>query len=506
MAVKDRADVPDDDRWDLTGLYSDEMAWETEFAALETHCTPQLCLKGTLGDYSDNLAECLRQQDELNRILEQLSTYAARRSDEDTANTHCMGLLDRIRKEYVQISATLSWIRPEILAIQEDTLNHFISTPVMEPHRRTMELLLRDKPYSLSDKEERLLALAGEPLESSGRTFGVLNNADLRFPDVSDESGQAVELTHGNYSVFLESNKREVRKQAFNAMFSTYDSLKNTLCSTLSGSVNKHVFYAQARGHESAIKASLHRDNVDISVYDSLIDAVHNALPIFHRYLSLRKRQLKLETLDMYDLYVPIVPDFSINVSFDEAFEWIVEAVAPLGTAYQDVLKRALDERWIDRFENRGKRSGAYSGGCYGSNPFILMNYQNSINSAFTLAHELGHSMHSYLSNLNQAHNQSQYTIFVAEVASTLNECLLFEYLMEKTDDPQFKAYLLNQKCEGFKGTVFRQTMFAEFEKTIYEMAEHGVPLTADSLCDAYVGLNDLYYGKDVVPDPLIRM
>ncbi len=506
MDIRERKDIPEEFKWDLNGLFPSEEEWEAAFASVDSLIDPQLTLKGKLAESPDNLAECIRTEDELSRKLDKVYTYAHLKADEDTANTKYMAMQDRVKKKYIDLSAKLAWIKPEILAMDEDKLNAFRDADVMEPYRRALDLIIRDKPHTLNQSEERLLVMAAEPLDTASRTFGLLNNADLKFPKISDADGNEVELTHGNYIRFLESKKREVRKGAFTVMYETYSGLKNTLSSTLSGNINKQIFYSRARNHESALKASLHADNVSQDVYDSLIEAVHRGFPMFFDYVALRKKCLGLDTLDMYDQYVPIVPDFDMEVPYEQACEWVRESVKPLGDEYCEAYAKAFNERWIDVYENRGKRSGAYSSGCYDSNPYILMNYQGNLNSVFTLAHEMGHSLHSYFSAKCQPHIYSQYRIFVAEVASTVNEALLSDYLMKNSDSDQLKAFLLNEKCDSFKGTVYRQTMFAEFEKIIHEKAEQSIPLTPDELCQTYYELNKQYYGPDVDADKLIKL
>jgi oligoendopeptidase F len=364
-----------------------------------------------------------------------------------------------------------------------------------------MVKLLRRKPHTLTDREETLLSSAGEVFAAPRQAFSFLTDADMRFPEVTDSAGQKRELSQGRYILFMIDRDRRVRRDAFGAMWKTYGSFKNTLASTLSSHVKLQNLLGRTHNFPSALAAALHDDNIPIALYETLISTVHEALPYFYRYLELRRRQLALSDLDMYDMYVPIVPEYEMKVSFEQARDWVVAACQPLGERYVDVLKTAFTDRWIDIYENRGKRSGAYSGGCYDSLPYILLNYQGTLDHVFTLAHELGHSMHTYLANQTQSPRFAEYPIFIAEIASTLNEMLLLKYLLGKADDPKFRAYLLNQLCDTFKGTVYRQTMFAEFEKLLHEQEAAGKPLTPDSIGEVYYDLNARYYGPAVDAD-----
>ncbi|MCJ8329347.1 MAG: oligoendopeptidase F [Lentisphaeria bacterium] len=504
--IKERSEIDDKDKWDLSDLFQNDADWEIAFSGIDEFLAPLQKLKGTLGNSAEILADCIKLDDQLDRELGRIHTYAHLKSDENTADAHYMGMQDRIRSLYSQASAELSWIRPEILSIDESILTGFLETDILLEYKRAIELILRNKAHTLSPPEENLLSLVSEPLSVSSKTFSLLNNADLEFPIVKNDQGEQQRLTHGNYVLFLESKNRDTRQMAFNTMYDTYGKLKNTLAATLDGNVKKNIFYAKARKHESALKASLFADNVEQSVYDGLISAVGNHLDSFYKYVDLRKRCIAVDDLDMYDIYVPIVPEFDLHVPYEQACDWVRESVKPLGEHYLAIIDKAFSDNWIDVYENKGKRSGAYSSGSYDSNPYVLMNYQPNLNSVFTLAHELGHSLHSYLSVQNQAHIYSQYKIFVAEVASTTNEGLLFDYLMKTTDDPKLKAYLLNHKCDEIKGTIFRQTMFAEFEKLIHEKAENGVALTPDELCESYYELNAKYYGPELCADKKIAL
>ena len=442
---------------------------------------PLLALKGRLGESAATLKGALHAQDELERVLERLHTYAHLKNDEDLANQRYQGMFDRATSLYHDTSAELAWITPEIMAIPDERMRGFLADPELAYYRFALEVMLRFKPHTLSDSEERLMALAGEALGSPYKTFSRLNNADLRFPMIPDGKGGTAELSQGNYVVFLESHDRGVRKAAFEALYDTYGKLKNTLAATLDGAVKAAIFGTRARSYPSTLEASLFPDNVPRAVYDSLIEAIHERLPAFHRYVGLRRKALGLERLDMYDMYVPLVPDFELDVGWEQAREWVLASLAPLGREYGEIAARAFDQRWFDVLECQGKRSGAYSSGCYDSWPYMLLNYKGTLDSVFTLAHELGHSMHTCLANQSQGFRYADYAILVAEVASTTNEMLLTSHLLGQATDPRFRRYLLNHLCDGFKGTVYRQVQFAEFERLLFDMAEKGEPLTHEA-------------------------
>jgi oligoendopeptidase F len=366
--------------------------------------------------------------------------------------------------------------------------------------------LMRQKPHILSEKEERLLAMAADLSMASGNIFSMLNNADIKFALIKDEEGKELELTKGRYGRFMESSDRRVRKEAFEALYASYSKLKNTLAATLSSSVRKDIFYARARNYPSALEAALDGDNVSPKVYERLIDSVHNNIDLMYKYIEIRKKMLGLAELHMYDIYTPLVKEYRMEIPYEKAKEIVVEALEPLGEEYVSVLQQGLAGGWIDVYENEGKTSGAYSWGCYESHPYVLLNYDNKLDDLFTLAHEMGHSMHSYYSNRNQPHLYSHYSIFVAEVASTVNESLLIDYLLKNCRESQEKLYLLNHYLEQFRGTVFRQTMFAEFERIIHDEVEKGGALNPETLSNIYRELNRFYYGPQMVLDQEIDM
>jgi oligoendopeptidase F len=402
----------------------------------------------------------------------------------------------------------LAYIVPEILAVDVEKINGFLKEkPELKLYEHALEEINLQRPHVLSAEQEALLAEAGEVMGASSSIFGSLNNADLEFPAIKDENGEEVEVTHGRYSRFLESADPRVRHDAFKAVYDTYGKFRNTFASTLGAQVKKDNFYARVRKYDSARHAALAANNIPESVYDNLVGTVNDNLNLLHRYVKLRKKVLGVNELHMYDLYTPLVKDVKMDVSYDEAREYVLNGLAPLGEEYQNILKEGFENRWVDVHENKGKRSGAYSSGAYGTNPYILMNWQNNVNNLFTLAHEFGHSVHSYYTRKNQPYPYGNYSIFVAEVASTCNEALLNDYLLKTIDDEQKRLYLLNHFLEGFRGTVFRQTMFAEFEHHIHAKAQNNEPLTAESLTKDYYELNKKYFGgKDITIDEEIGL
>lgn len=505
-----RGDIPPRDQidhahtWDLEALYPDGAAWEADFARIEDLTHPLEEQRGGL-DSAEAVARLLAAQIELERLLNKLQSYAQLREDEDTANSESQARTGRIRAEVTEVSGRLAWITPELLEHSEDELRRWSESEVLRADRYEMVKLLRRKPHVLSEREETLLSRARDVFAAPHKAFNYLTDADMRFPRVLDSQGTERELSQGRYISFLIDGDRRVRRDAFIAMYDTYASYKNTLAATLSHQVKLQNYLAATRNFPSALAAALHEDNVPVELYEALIAATHAALPHFYRYVELRRRQLGLDDLDMYDVYVPIVPDYEIEVPFEQARDWVIEACAPLGEAYVHTLRSAFAERWIDVHENRGKRSGAYSAGCYDSLPYILLNYQGTLDHAFTLAHELGHSMHTWLANQSQPPRYASYPIFTAEIPSTLNEVLLLKHLLRINDDPRFRAYLLNHYCDSFKGTVYRQTMFAEFEQRIHAMDAAGQPLTAEALGETYQALNAHYFGPTIQANERIR-
>ncbi len=505
LPIPERMDIKAEDMWNLEPLYDSPEAWEMEFAALEEKVKPLEAMRGQMNS-ATALADAFGREEELNRLIEKLYVYAHLRKDEDTRNNENQARESRMRARLAEIGGRLAWMTPEILSHSGEELRAWSEAPELASYVYAMTKLLRRKPHVLSEPEETLLSRASEVFSAPSQTYTFLTNADMKFPEAEDSQGRKLELTQGRYGVLLQKTDRALRHSAFNAMYDTIGSFRNTLACTLSSNVKLHNYMAETRHFNSALESSLHEDQIPVSLYEALIHAAHEALPHFYKYVSLRKNCMQLNDLDMYDMYVPIVPDFDMKVSYDQAAQWVVEACAPLGEEYVSVLKEGLAHGWVDRYENRGKRSGAYSSGCYDSHPYVLMNYHGQLNDVFTLAHELGHSMHSYLSNHTQPYHYADYPIFIAEIASTLNEALLLRYLLQKHDDPKMQAYLLNHFCDEFKGTVYRQTMFGEFEKHVHEMDANGEPLTPDALCDYYYNLNQEFFGPELKADQKIAL
>lgn len=506
-ALPKREEVPKEETWDLEVIYPDIEAWETAFQKVKTLIPEVEAYKGKLGESSETLYALLKKQDELTEILYKVYVYSHMKSDEDTANSTYQALHDRAGNLATVTGSRLAFVAPEILSIDPDKLNGFLEeNKGLQLYRHALDEITRTRPHVLDAEKEALLAAAGDVTDASSATFGMLNNADLKFPKIKDENGDNVEITHGRYGKLMESENRQVRKATFEGTYETYGSFRNTLASTLSGQIKRDNFYAEARHYKSAREAALFSNNIPESVYDNLIKTIHDNLPLMYRYVALRKKALKVDELHMYDLYAPLIQNAKIEVTYDEAKELVLKGLAPLGEDYLDVIRDGFGKRWIDVRETQNKRSGGYSGGAFGTMPYILLNWQDNINSVFTLAHELGHSMHSYYSRTCQPYPYSDYSIFVAEVASTCNEALLNHYLLENTDDKKKKLYLLNNQLEGFKATVFRQTMFAEFEHLIHEKARAGEALTADLLTGTYYDLNKTYFGEGIAADKQIGL
>jgi oligoendopeptidase F len=502
-----RNEIPIEDTWRLEDIFPTDEAWEQEFQEVKKMIPKLSDYQGRLGESADVLYEALQYQDEVSMRLEKLYTYAHMRYDQDTTNAFYQSLNDRATSLYSEASSAMAFIVPEILAIDEAKVKSFLEEKEeLKLYEHALDEINRQRPHVLSAKEEALLAQAAEVMASSSNTFGMLNNADLKFPTIIDENGDEVEITHGRYIRFLESEDRRVRRDAFKAVYETYGKYKNTFASTLSGAVKKDNFFARVRNYKSAREAALSNNNIPESVYDNLVETINKNLHLLHRYIRLRKKVLGVDELHMYDLYTPLVKDVKMEVTYEEAKEYLLKGLAPLGEDYVNVVKEGLENRWVDVRENKGKRSGAYSSGAYGTNPYILMNWQDNVNNLFTLAHEFGHSVHSYYTRKTQPYPYGSYSIFVAEVASTCNEALLNDYLLKTIDDEKKRLYLLNHYLEGFRGTVFRQTMFAEFEHMIHLKAQEGEALTADNLTSIYYELNKKYFGNDIVIDEEIGL
>ena len=502
-----RSEIPVERTWNLEALFATDDQWEVEFQKVKAELPELSKYKGRLAESADTLYEALQTIEKLQLRAEHLYVYAHLRYDQDTTNSFYQGIHDRTRALLAQFGQTVAYVTPELLTIPEETIQSFLQEKdELKLYTHYFDKLNRRRPHVLSEKEEALLAQASEVLNAPSQTFGMLNNADLKFPIIKDEEGHDVELTHGRYISFLESSDRRVRQDAFHAMYDTYGKFKNTFASTLSAQVKRNVFLARVRNYRSAREAALSRNDIPEAVYDQLVETVNKHLPLMHRYVALRKKALGLNELHMYDLYTPLVPDSKIVVTYEEAQELVLQGLNPLGEEYVNTIRQGFNDRWIDVEENVGKRSGAYSSGAYGTMPYILLNWQNNLDNAFTLAHELGHSMHTYYSSKTQPYTYADYPIFLAEVASTLNEALLNDYLLKTTTDKKQKLYILNHFLEGFRGTVFRQTMFAEFEHAIHQKVEQGEALTAEVLTAIYYDLNKKYFGDEIIVDEPIGL
>lgn len=507
VMLPSRDEIDDRYKWKLEDLYPTDDVWEEEFAAVRRLVEQFPRFRGKVIASADQLLEAIQAYEEIHRRLEKLYVYARMRSDEDQSVAKYQAMADRAQGLHVQAESAMAFFVPEILNLDETRLEQFFQErPELRLYNFFLQEILRQKPYRRSPEEEEIIAMAGELAQAPANIFSVLNNVEIRFPTIKDEQGREVELSHGRYITLMESQDRRVRRDAFYAMYDTYHKFRHTLAASLNAGVKKEIFFARVRRFSSALEAALYPDHVPVDVYHTLIDTIHQHLPLLHRYMAMRKKLLGLDELHMYDLYVPLVGDVEMKIPYETALEMVKEGLQPLGEDYRRVLEEAFQGGWIDVFENRGKRSGAYSWGAYGTHPYVLLNYQENLDNVFTIAHEMGHALHSYYSDRDQPYIYAQYTIFVAEVASTLNEALLMDHLLKTTTDPKRKLYLLNYYLEQFRGTVFRQVKFAEFEKIIHEKAEAGEALTADVLCDVYLNLNKQYYGPAMVVDEPIAM
>ena len=506
MSIPERKDVNFADTWALTDLYGSDAEWHEDFQWNQDYLKFVKGYQGRLGESAQLLYNWLQLGDEMSLIFEHLAVYAFRRADEDTRATKPQEMCAQLTNFMTQLNTATAFETNEILAIPDEKLEQFYKeVPALEGYRRHLDEIRRRRAHILSPAEERLLAMAGELSENPDNLFSMLNDADLTFPDAIDAQGEAHHVTHGSYIPMMYGSDRTLRKSAFESLYGVYESHKNTLAATLAAQAKQLWFFAQARNYPSALAAALDRTEVPESVYHSLIDAVRENLPKLHRYTSLRKKLLGVEELHFYDLYANMVGDVEMKFTFQEAKELVLKALAPLSENYLNGLRAGFEGRWIDVYENVGKRSGAYSSGAR-PHPFVLLNFQGTLNDVFTLAHEMGHAMHSEMSYVNQPVVYSDYVIFVAEVASTCNEALLMEYLLNNTTDKREKAYLINYFLEQFRTTLYRQTMFAEFELKINELAQQGQGITADRCCEIYRKLNEDYFGKDIVVDDQIAL
>jgi oligoendopeptidase F len=499
-----RSKVKVADTWDLGSLFPSDDEWEAAFTKWQKQIKKYESFRGTLGEGPEAVAKLLKFDSKFDQEGERLGTYAFLKTAEDTSNSTYQRMVGRYTNAASQAGQAASYIRPEILALSAAKLKQYLGSKELAHYKLMLERLVRFKPHTLTDNEEKLLAMQTEMAGAANQAFRQLTDADMKFGDLENEKGETIELGHSSFSAFLNSPKREVRKRAFHQYYSEFVDHQNTLAATLSGSIQRDVYYARARNFPSAREASLFADNVPVAVYDSLIDAVHSKLPAVHKYLDVRRRKMKLKDIHHYDTYVPILSELNVTHTWDQAVKKVVESLEPLGDEYCRVLADGLSKaRWCDRYPNKGKRSGAFSSGSFAGAPYILMNYQPDVlNHVFTLTHEAGHSMHSYYSSKHQSYEYYNYTIFVAEVASTFNEELLGKYLLDRAKSDKEKAYLVNRAIDDIRGTIIRQTMFAEFEKITHQLAESGEPLTLECLKTEYHKLLELYFGPDFTLDP----
>ena len=502
-----REEVPEKLTWDVKKVYRSDALFEEDYKKIEKSVSTISNLQGTLSQDDSALLIGLKSIFDLERMLEKVYVYANLKNDQDTENPTYQALNARAGSLAAKVSAAVSWLEPEIIAMPKATLDQFIANnQELKGYQHFFDSLLMEKAHVLSHAEETLLAGASDIFGASSKTFEILNNADLKFPVVQDERGNDVQLSQGIYGVLLESTDRSVREQAFKKLYEVYGQFQNTLASTLSSHVKVHNYSAQIRHYENARDASLSNNQIPEIVYNTLVEQVNKHLPLLHRYVTLRKKILNVEKLHSYDLYTPMTGEPALSYTYDEAKDEALKALREMGPDYLSHVQQAFDDRWIDVVENQGKRSGAYSSGMYDTAPYMLLNWQNNVNNLYTLVHEMGHSVHSYYTHHNQPYLYGDYPIFLAEIASTTNENTLTHYLLKTQTDPKVRAFLLNYYLDGFKGTVFRQTQFAEFEHWIHEEDAAGNPLTADKLSSYYADLNQKYYGDSLERDPEIAM
>ncbi|MDF2868470.1 MAG: yjbG [Anaerocolumna sp.] len=500
--LKKRSEIEQADKWAIEDLFKTDDLWKKEYNETKEEVEKIKGYQGKLSQSGKQLYDFLKLQDEISYHLERVYVYANQKFHEDTGNAQYQGFADQAGNLAVAFDSATSFANAEILSIPEEILENFLKNTLdLSQYRFALNEIIRNKPHTLSGEMEELLAEAGDMASSPQTIFSMFNNADIKFPTIEDEEGKQVEITHGRFIAFLESADPRVRRDAFKNLYATYVKNKNTLAAIYSANVKKDAFFAKARKFPSAMAMKLYGSNIPAEVYKNLIESVHEKMPLMHRYVALRKKLMGVDELHMYDLYTPIIKDVDTKYSFEEAKKLVVEGLKPLGERYRKVLLEGFSDRWIDIYENEGKRSGAYSWGAYGTHPYVLLNYNGSLDNVFTLAHEMGHALHSYFSDNAQPITYAGYKIFVAEVASTCNEALLMEYLLSKTEDKKQKAYLINHFLEQFRTTLYRQTMFAEFEMLVHEKALKGEALTAENLSAQYKELVSLYYGKDIVVD-----
>lgn len=505
--IPKRTDIDKKYKWAIEDLYVNDEAWEQDASIFETKTDEILRYKGRLHDGAEILAEALQKNDELNMRIEKIYVYANQKLHEDTGNPTYQKFAAKAQNLMIQYNAKAAFMQPELLIIDSNKLKVMMTEYVpLKKYEQYLNDILRQKDHILSDEMEEFLANAQEIAKGPENIFSMFNNADIKFPVIEGENGEKIAITHGRFISLLESKDRRVRKEAFLGLYHTYESFQNTLASVFHNNVKQAAFFAKARHYDSNLAMYLDDSNIPVSVYENLIQTVEEYLPLLHKYTKIRKNRLGYDELHMYDLYVPIVKSAEKEYSYEDAKTLVKKGLAKMGEEYLSELQKGFDNGWIDVYENEGKRSGAYSWGAYGTHPYVLLNYQNNLKNVFTLAHEMGHALHSYYSDLNQEYTYAGYRIFVAEVASTCNESLLIRYLLENSTDREEKAYLLNYFLEQFRGTFFRQTMFAEFEQIVHKRVQNGEELTATVLKEIYRELNRKYYGDQITIDDEIAM
>ncbi len=497
-------------KWAIEDLYKDDEDWKRDYELLKSRIPELTKFRGRLGESAEVLLSMQKLSDELNQLLEKVYVYANQRLHENTDNSTYQNLASQAQGLLVEFSESLSFVEPELMELPDGIIETFLDeNEELSAYRQYFENIIRQKKHVLPTEQEQLLAAMGEVAESPKDIFSMFNNADIRFPEITGEDGHPVQVTHGRYMSLMQSRNRQVRKDAFEAMYGVYGDWRNTLAAMYRANVKQEAFLAKAHKYTSDLEAALDGSHIPVKVYEQLIEAVHESMPLMYRYMKLRKKLLGVEELHMYDLYVPVIEQDHSEIPFEQAKKTVLEGLAPMGEEYLHLLREGFDHGWIDVYENQGKRTGAYSWGAYGTHPYVLLNYQGTLHDVFTLAHEMGHALHSWYSDEHQPYIYAGYRIFVAEVASTCNEALLIHYLMEqskKAGDQKKTMYLMNYFLEQFRTTLFRQTMFAEFEKITHGLQEQGETLTADRLCEIYYDLNKLYFGEEICVDQEIAM
>lgn len=497
-------------KWAIEDLYKDDEDWKRDYELLKSRIPELTKFRGRLGESAEVLLSMQKLSDELNQLLEKVYVYANQRLHENTDNSTYQNLASQAQGLLVELSESLSFVEPELMELPDGIIETFLDeNEELLVYRQYFENIIRQKKHVLPTEQEQLLAAMGEVAESPKDIFSMFNNADIRFPEITGEDGHPVQVTHGRYMSLMQSRNRQVRKDAFEAMYGVYGDWRNTLAAMYRANVKQEAFLAKAHKYTSDLEAALDGSHIPVKVYEQLIEAVHESMPLMYRYMKLRKKLLGVEELHMYDLYVPVIEQDHSEIPFEQAKKTVLEGLAPMGEEYLHLLREGFDHGWIDVYENQGKRTGAYSWGAYGTHPYVLLNYQGTLHDVFTLAHEMGHALHSWYSDEHQPYIYAGYRIFVAEVASTCNEALLIHYLMEqskKAGDQKKTMYLINYFLGQFRTTLFRQTMFAEFEKITHGLQEQGETLTADRLCEIYYDLNKLYFGEEICVDQEIAM